>query len=250
MTGPHGRALVTGGSAGLGAAFVRWLASRGYAVVVLDCDQVEPGAPLADFIQCDLASRTQLDRVLPGLIAAGPYDLVVLNAGISATGRFEEIAARTHLEVLRVNAEAPMVIAARLFEAGAFTPKAAIAFIASLSHFTGYPGAAAYAASKDALAIYASSMRKVAAARGVSITVAFPGPLRTAHAETYAPEGADPSRRMEPDLAAGLILADVLSGKKTSIPGGANRLAAIAGRILPKPMTGLMRRLVYDRLKR
>lgn len=250
MTGSAKRALVTGGSAGLGAAFARWLADAGYEIVVLDRDKPRSDAAPAEFHQCDLASRTGLDHTLPELIASGPYDLVILNAGISATGRFEAISAQAHIDVLRVNTEAPMVIAARLLEAGAVNPGAAMVFVSSLSHFTGYPGAATYAASKDALAVYARSLRKVATSKGVTITVAFPGPLRTDHAERHAPEGADATKRMDPDLAASLIMSDALAGRKNSIPGRGNRLAAGAGRMMPKPMTALMRRLIYVRLKR
>ena len=90
-------------------------------------------------------------------------------------------------------------------------------------------------------------MRKYAASKGVTLTVAFPGPLKTDHAERHSPEGADESRRMDPDRAASLILADALAGKKTSIPGTGNRAFAAIGRIFPKPVTALMRRLIYNR---
>ena len=243
------RALVTGGSSGLGASIVRWLDDRDYDVVVLD--RVQPGFErlVVEFIACDLRERDSVNRALPTLIAAGPYDIVVLNAGINATGRFETIDAQDHLDVLRANAEAPAIIAARLLEADACLAGGAMAFISSLSHFTGYPGAAGYAASKDALAIYANSMRQYAKSKAVTITVAFPGPLRTRHAELHSPEGADASKRMEPDLAAGIIMTDVLAGKASSIPGLSIRLFALAGRILPGPVTAVMRRLIYARLK-
>jgi NAD(P)-dependent dehydrogenase (short-subunit alcohol dehydrogenase family) len=164
------RALVTGGSAGLGAAFVRWLAANGFDVVSLDRDpprqqsDVPAAAPVSGggsiaHIQCDLSDRAQLDAALDDLIAAAPFDLVILNAGISATGRFEEIELAAQLDVVRVNAEAPMIIAARLLGETALVPGAAMGFVSSLSHFTGYPGAASYAASKDALAVFAKGMR-------------------------------------------------------------------------------------------
>lgn len=245
-----GRALVTGGSAGLGAAAVDWLQANNFDVVVLDRGRPWTGKAPVDFINCDLASRTQLDRAMPELIEAGPYDLVFLNAGINATGRFERVDAQAHIDVLRVNVEAPMVISARLLEASAVRTGAAMVFVSSLSHFTGYPGAASYAASKDALAIYAKSMRKLAVSRGVTVTVAFPGPLRTEHAEQHAPKGADAGKRMDPDQAAGLIMADAIAGRKTSIPGTSNRVFAFAGRLLPRPVTALMRQLIYDRLDR
>lgn len=244
------RALVTGGSAGLGAAIVRWLLARGYAVVLLDRDPPQRVDGPVDFIQCDLTGRDALDLVIPGFVGAGPFDLVVLNAGIKVTGRFEDMNAQAHIDLLRVNAEAPMVIAARLMEANAFTPGAAMVFVSSMSHFTGYPGAASYAASQDALAIYARSMRKVARSKGVTITVAFPGPLRPSHAEIHAAPGVDAGKRMEPDLAASLIMADALAGRKNSIPGTRNRLFALAGRVFPKPVTSLMRQLIYQRIGR
>jgi short-subunit dehydrogenase len=249
MKRPAKRALVTGGSAGLGAAAVKLLQANKYDVVVLDRDGPPPGKAPVHHIGCDLAHRAELDAVMPQLLAAGPYDLVFLNAGINATGSFEHIAAKTHIDVLRINAEAPMVIIARLFESRAIRRGASAVFVSSLSHFTGYPGAASYAASKDALALYAKSMRPYAKTKGVSLTVAFPGPLRTGHAEKHAPEGADVSRRMNPNEAAKLILNDALAGRKTSIPGTANRIFSVIGRIAPKPVTALMRRLIYTRLK-
>ncbi|MEM5471988.1 SDR family NAD(P)-dependent oxidoreductase [Hoeflea sp. AS60] len=242
-------ALVTGGSAGLGAAAVSWLQAREFDVVVLDQDRPWSEKAAVDFVHCDLASRTQLDNVIPKLIAAGPYDLVFLNAGINATGKFEAQEAQTHIDIMRVNAEAPMVIAARLLEAKAIRTGGAVVFVSSLSHFTGYPGAASYAASKDALAVYAKSMRQYAKSRGVTLTVAFPGPLKTDHAERHAPEGADASKRMEPDQAADLILTDACAGRRTSIPGKPNRFIAIVGRLFPKSATALMRHLIYSRLK-
>jgi short-subunit dehydrogenase len=249
LTAPPKRALVTGGSAGLGAASVGWLQANGYEVVVLDRDRPWTGKTPVKFIRCDLASRTELDDVLPDLTASGPYDLVLLNAGINATGKFETLDPRAHIDVLRVNAEAPMVIAAALLESNTCRSGAAMIFVSSLSHFTGYPGAASYAASKDALAIYARSMRKYAASKGVTLTVAFPGPLKTDHAERHSPEGADDSKRMDPDQAAGVILADALAGKRNSIPGAGNRAFAVIGRLFPKPVTVVMRRLIYSRLK-
>lgn len=255
MSAAAKRALVTGGSAGLGAACVRWLQAHDFHVVLLDrnppagAGNVQPiNGGGSHYIQCDLSDRAQLDRALGQITAEGPFDLVVLNAGISATGRFEAISLAAHLDVLRVNAEAPMVIAARLLEAQALRPGAAMAFVSSLSHFTGYPGAASYAASKDALAVFAKGMRKAAKARGVSITVAFPGPLRTEHAEQHAPKGADASKRMDPEKAAQAILTGAISGRKTVIPGLPNRVFAILGRIAPKPVTGLMHQLIYKRL--
>ena len=58
-----------------------------------------------------------------------------------------------------------------------------VIFVSSLSHRTGYPGAASYAASKGAIAVYAGSIRKpFRRALGVHVACAFPGPMKTEHA--------------------------------------------------------------------
>ena len=86
-----------------------------------------------------------------------------------------------------------MVICATLAARGALARGGHVVFISSLSHMTGYPGAASYAATKDAIAIYAKSIRRPFKRQlGVHVACAFPGPLRTGQAERHAPKGAKP----------------------------------------------------------
>lgn len=238
------RALVTGGSHGLGRALVGLLLERGYEVVSVDrADGVPSGAMR---IACDLADRHAVDRTMATIVAAGPYELAVFNAGVSATGRFEDMPLDAYRRMMTVNAETPLVMAASLMKARAVTRH--LCLVSSLSHFTGYPGAAVYAASKDVIAGYAKSVRKPFAALGVSVTLACPGPMRTDQAERHAPEGADAGRRMDPAAAAGAILDATLAGRRLVIPGRAPKLFALTGRLLPGAATRQMRRLILDRL--
>lgn len=241
------RALITGASSGLGRAMAVHLSANGAHVVSVDRSRGEP-LPRLLHIDCDLADRAALDAAMPAILAAGGFDMAIFNAGISATGRFEDIPADASRRVLSVNAEAPMVLCSALMHAGAV--RAHLCFISSLSHYTGYPGAAAYAASKDALAVYAKSVRKSFGRRGVTVTLACPGPLRTEHAERHAPPGADAAARMPAAEAALTILAATLSGNRLVIPGSAPKLAALTGRLLPALAARQMKRLIYDRLER
>ncbi|WP_306120846.1 MULTISPECIES: SDR family NAD(P)-dependent oxidoreductase [unclassified Roseitalea] len=244
------RALVTGASAGLGRAIAERLAAEGHDVTGVDRDHPGAEAPFAH-IACDLADRDSVDALAARLIEDGPFDQTVLNAGISATGPFEAIPAKAHARVMAVNAEAPMVLCAALARAGALSRGGRVVFVSSLSHFTGYPGAASYAAAKDALAVYARSIRKpFARTLGVTVSAAFPGPLRTDHAARHAPAGADAEKRMAPDVAARLILAEAARGRAVIVPGARARWMALAGRIAPAAVTGAMRRIVYDKLDR
>ena len=235
---------MTGGAAGLGKAFVELLLARGYDVVSVD--RASPERSNALSIECDLADRVELDRNIGVIVAGGPYQMVILNAGVSATGKFGAMPLDAYRRLTAVNVEAPLVLASSLVRAGAVSGH--ICFVSSLSHFTGYPGAAVYAASKDALVAYAASVRRACAAMSVSVSVAYPGPLRTVHAARHAPPDADEARRMEPAVAARLILDGAYAGRRTIVPGNLNRLYAIAGRLLPRVATMAMRRLIYERL--
>ena len=240
-------ALVTGGSAGLGRAIVERLLADGWRVVSIDRDE-GAAMPFLERTTCDLSDRAAVDAMMQRLGAMGPFQLAVFNAGVSATGRFEAIPIEAYRRLMTVNAESPMVLSAGLVRAGLLTGP--ICFVSSLSYFTGYPGAAVYAASKDALAVYARSVRKPFGRRGVSVTLACPGPLRTDHAERHAPAGADAGRRMPPDVAARIILDATFAGRRMVVPGTANRVVSLAGRLLPVTMTRQMRRLILDRLER
>lgn len=246
MSGEARSALITGGTGGLGRAFVDQLVDGGWRVVAID--RLEHGGDNVMHIACDLADPVARERLLPVIVAAGPYDLVIHNAGVSATGAFSDIPASAYQRLVQVNCEAPMVLTAALLRERMVANDGALVFIASLSHFTGYPGAAVYAATKDALVAYAASIRRACAKASVSVTVAYPGPLRTAHAARHAPPGADDAKRMAPDAAARAILDGAFAGKRTVIPGELNRLYALAGRLFPRAVTLVMRRLIHDRL--
>ncbi len=244
------RALVTGGSAGLGRAFCEALSDNGWSVLAVDRHEASD-LPSVDHLTYDLADPEAPANLLETLAAAGEcFDLVIFNAGTSATGQFEKLPLDAQLKVLRLNAEAPMILAAGLVREGMMKSSSRMLFIGSLSTFTGYPGAAAYAASKDALAVYARSIRKPFARLGIQVTCAFPGPLRTTHAERFAPEGADPSKRMAPERAASEILKRLFNGRTAITIGGGNRLAAMAGRLFPRASAFAMRQTIYRKLHR
>lgn len=249
------KALVTGAASGLGRALALRLCANGHFVIAVDRDRESLAALAAENskltpVHADFSDIGAVEAQLPQFAAMGPFALVVLNAGISATGKFEEIPAAAHEKLLAVNAMAPMLIASSLLRQGAFEPSASLVFIASLSCFTGYPGAASYAASKDALAIYAKSIEKPFARKGVRITTAYPGPIRTPHAARHAPDGANDAARMDPDKLAGMILSAAKSGRRVVLPGAGAKLAALAGTMAPRLLTSLMRKLLFEKLDR
>lgn len=173
------------------------------------------------------------------LCEAGPYDVVIHNAGISAAGRFQVLPLDAQLKVIDLNLTAPMVLTPALLRAGMLVETASIVFISSLSHFVGYPGASVYAATKDGIASYARSLR-ASIGRNRHVLTVYPGPTRTEHARRYSPDNSRESKRMAPEDLADRIYRSVMKRRKTLIPGAANKMAAKVGKWMPKLTERLM----------
>ncbi len=206
---------------GLGKALADQLLGDGWQVIAIDREPVdETGTEgQATHLQCDLSDPIAVNSLIDLLGSHAPFDLVILNAAASASGKFENMPTSAYTSLMRLNAVTPMVMASQLAARKMFSARGHLVFISSLSHFTGYPGAAVYSATKDAIAVYAASIRKPFAKLGISVSCVFPGPMKTAQAERHAPKGANADKRMAAEMAAGLILKGVFADRATIIPG-------------------------------
>ena len=256
------KALVTGAAHGLGRAVASELLARNAEVVGVDVDMegmddlVARGRGAFTARRCDFAHADEVTALLLAL-KGKTFDLAILNAGINVTGRFEDIAREDHERVVAVNLRAPILLASGMVREGMLgTPDrkgrrqtSRLVFVSSLSHATGYPGAAVYAATKDGLAVYAKSVTKDWKKRhGVRPLTVFPGPIRTAHAVRHSPQGAKASARQDPAQLAKVILAAAKGRKRELYPSFKAQMAAMAGSTLPFLTTRMMRRALYDKM--
>ena len=255
------RVLVTGAAAGLGRALAGELLDRNAEVVGVDLDLqamddlVDRGRGAFTAKRYDLAYPDEVSAMLLAL-RDKPFDMVILNAGINVTGRFEDIPTADHERLIGVNLKAPLLLATGLVREGLVgTPdrkgrrQGRIVFISSLSHVTGYPGACVYAATKDGVALFARSLAKDWRKRhGIRLLTVFPGPIRTAHASRHAPPGAGRGSRQDPKALARTILKAARSNKRELYPSLRAQTAAVLGRLFPFFITRVMRRALYDRM--
>lgn len=242
--------VITGAADGIGRALALRYAAAGYAITGIDSDSARSAETAAElraagaavtFIQADLRHDWAWVDDLP------PVDVLIHNAGISAVGRFGTLDLAQQAAVIDVNLHAPLQITRRLLRGDKLTAGASLVFISSLSHFTGYPGAAAYAASKDGLAHYARSLAVALWPRQRVLTV-FPGPTRTAHARRYSPDNRGEARRMPPEKLAARIFAAQQRGQPILLPSPGARLLALLGHWLPDVGDWLMRQALFRRL--
>ena len=251
--------VITGAADGIGRALAHAFGAAGYAIVGLDSDETLSARTCAElaargipatFLRVDLTTPADMDRSIDRLAGLGPLACLIHCAGISAVGRFAGSDLAAQDRVLDLNLLAPLLLTAGLLARRRLAHDSTLVFIASLSCFTGYPGASVYAASKDGVAAYARNIRVGLAAAGVQVLTVYPGPTRTAHARRYSPDNRHEARRMPPEQLAALVFAAVQAGQHTLIPGKGNRAFALFGRLAPSLADFAMRKALLDKLDR
>ncbi|GLQ38789.1 hypothetical protein GCM10007908_24090 [Rhizobium albus] len=244
------RVLITGGAKGLGRACVRTALKNGGHVTVLDADasgltQLPDGVSA---IHADLADAAELRSAINRLSASEPFDIVIMNAGINATGPFETLPVERQAKLIAVNLTAPMALTTALIQADKIARDGRLVFVGSLSHFVSYPGASTYAGTKDGLTVFARSLRRhLRRSLGIRVQVVAPGPMDTDHATEHSPTPDDRGTRMHPSVVADTIWRS-WSGFLI-VPGMAASGASILGRLLPGMAGRIMRRVIFEKLQ-
>ena len=172
------RALVTGGSSGIGLAVGTMLVERGYEVV-LNARREEPLSDAANaigawYVVGDCAVEADAASIVDG---AGPVDLLVHAAGMMA-GTF----VRKETTAMFDAVVAANLRSAFLVSAAALTTMPAggrIVFLSSSSAHSPQPGKAAYSASKAALNAFAMALAGEVERDGIAVHTVTPAPVAT-----------------------------------------------------------------------
>lgn len=187
-------ALLTGATGGLGRAIAAALAGRG-ATLLLSSRKREALEALAAELPGDGHRSIPSDLAEPGAAEklaaeAGDVDVLVANAGLPATGRLPDFSAAELAGALRVNLEAPMLLARALEPAMLERGSGHMVFISSLSGKSATPLSSVYNATKFGLRGFALGLRADLDPRGVGVSLVSPGTIR--EAGMYADSGAAP----------------------------------------------------------
>ncbi len=180
-------ALVTGASAGIGAAFARELAARGCALVLtarrtdrldaLAAELREKYAVRCECIAADLADPVAVENLCAEIARRGiAVDILVNNAGYGVPGSFLTPAWRTHADFIRVLMTAPCELVHRLLPGMQRRGYGRVLNIASLAgHIPGSAGHTLYGASKAFLVKFSQSLALENTATGVNVCAVCPG---------------------------------------------------------------------------
>ncbi|MGA2563151.1 MAG: bifunctional aldolase/short-chain dehydrogenase [Steroidobacteraceae bacterium] len=173
-------ALITGAASGIGKACVDAFLRRGAAVIALDVNpdiQKMFKRPDVLGLHCDVTSAAQLGEALDaGVRTFGGLDLLVLNAGIFPGGeRVAALADAAWRQVMNVNLDANLALLRASYPLLKLAPHGGrVVVIGSKNVAAPGPGAAAYSASKAALAQLARVVALEWGADGIRVNTLHP----------------------------------------------------------------------------
>ena len=177
--GPR-RAFVTGAAKGIGAAIARRLASFGKDVVLADRDaagaEVVAGAIGGRAVGLDV---TDLARVRAVVAEAGPFDIVVNNAGIDQHAFFTDTAEADWRRLLEVNLVSVLAVVHAALPAMQAARFGRIVNIVSEAARLGSKGGSVYAAAKGGVISFTKSIARENARYGITANCVAPGPIDT-----------------------------------------------------------------------
>jgi short-subunit dehydrogenase len=187
-------ALLTGATGGLGRAIAAALAGRG-AKLVLSGRKADALAAMAAelpgeghrVLPADLAEADAAEKLAA---EADDVDILVANAGLPGTGRLPDYSVEQLTGTLRVNLEAPILLARALEPQMLKRGSGHMVFVASLSGKSATPLSSVYNATKFGLRGFALGLRADLDPRGIGISIVSPGTIR--EAGMYSDSGAPP----------------------------------------------------------
>ncbi|MEX2290041.1 MAG: SDR family oxidoreductase [Mycobacteriales bacterium] len=235
-------ALVTGATAGIGAAFARQLAGRGHDLVLVARDaarleskaeQLRSYGVQVEVLPADLADDEGC-AVVEKRCAAG-IDLLVNNAGLGTTGAFHEVDLADEEHLLRLNVRAVLRLTHAALAPMVVRRSGAVVNVGSVAGFAPGTRSATYSASKAWVTNFSESLHLQYSAQGVKVLALCPGFTRT---EFHSRGQMDTSGIPEPmwlaaDDVVRTALTDLGKGKSLSVPGAQYKAIVAATRMIP-----------------
>ncbi|GAB2861610.1 SDR family oxidoreductase [Streptomyces deserti] len=241
-------ALITGSTAGIGAAFARRLAADGHNLVLVARDTQrlrEQATELhdrhgieAEVLTADLAQDKGIETVAARLgDRKNPVDLLINNAGFGNKGRFLDVPMADELKMLKVHCEAVLRLTSAAAEAMRKRGRGGVVNVASVAAFV---PRGTYGASKAWVVQFTQGAARDLAGSGVRLMALCPGFVRTEFHER-AGMGTDniPSWLwLDADKLVAAALNDLARGKTVSIPDPRYKALMGAVKLVPRGMLG------------
>jgi len=240
--------LITGASAGIGAALAHEFAANGHELVLIARREQTLNA-LADAIEAKGAARPTVLRMDVARVDAArdiaealgkrglEPEIVVNNAGFGLLGTADKLARSEQMAMIDLNVRALTDLSLAFIES-LERRRGGILNVASVAAFLPGPGMAVYYASKAYVLSFSEALHHELGARGVRVTVLCPGPVETEFharagmsANVFPPLLTRTAERVAREGYQGLK-----QGRRVVVSGTANKLVAALVRFVPRKM--------------
>ncbi|SEG29380.1 hypothetical protein SAMN05444920_102479 [Nonomuraea solani] len=234
-------ALITGATAGLGAAFARRLAADAYSLVLVARDELRL-AQTADQLKlrygvnvevlpADLATDEGLARV-ESRIREG-VDLLVNNAGFGNAGHFPHVPVDREVRQLKVHCEAVLRLTLAALPGMRERDRGAIVNVASVAAFF---ARGTYSASKAWVVNFSESAANEVGGPRIKIMALCPGFVRTEFHQRASMDtsGIPGFLWLKADDVVREAMRDLALGKRVSIPDLRYKAIVAVGRLVPR----------------
>ncbi|MFF0104686.1 SDR family NAD(P)-dependent oxidoreductase [Streptomyces hirsutus] len=241
-------ALITGSTAGIGAAFARRLAADGHDLVLVARDigrLREQATELhdrhgieAEVLTADLSEDKGIETVAERLgDHKNPVDLLINNAGFGNKGRYLDVSMADELRMLKVHCEAVLRLTTAAAEAMRERGRGGVVNVASTAAFV---PRGTYGASKAWVVQFTQGAAQDLAGNGVRLMALCPGFVRTEFHERAGMRTDNIPNWMwlDADKVAEEALADLARGKTVSIPDARYKTLMGAAKLVPRNVLG------------
>ena len=241
-------ALITGSTAGIGAAFARRLASDGHNLVLVARDTKRLGEQAtelhdrhgieAEVLTADLATDDGIEAVVARLSdRKSAVDLLINNAGFANKGVYLDVPMADELKMLKVHCEAVLRLTSAATESMRARGRGGVVNVASVAAFL---PRGTYGASKAWVVQFTQGAAKDLAGSGVRLMALCPGFVRTEFHER-AGMGTDNIPNwmwLDADKLVTAALADLARGRSLSIPDPRYKAMMGVVKLAPRALLG------------
>lgn len=237
------RAIITGGSSGIGLATGLMMRDQGYTVVSLDMNA--PADAQLQHVTADVADSTSVEQAVEQAAALlGGIDVVVNSAGISSVGPVDANTDDQWMQSLNVNVVGVARVCRSALPHLRRGNSPVIVNLASVASHTGIPNRVIYSATKGAVLAMTLAMATDYLGEGIRVNAVAPGTVDTPWVARLLAQADDPvqaRRSLEARQPIGRLvtadevalaicyLADPRAGSATGtvldVDGGMHRLA-------------------------
>ncbi len=232
------RALITGGSSGIGLAIAHAMLAKGARIIITGRDADRLGQALTDLrstgaaidaLQADVATvEGRALSIEKAVEALGGLDILVNNAGGVRAGRLEKTTEQEIRSMIEVDLVAPILLTQAALPHLHASEEGLVVNVASGIALIGAPFYATYAAAKAGLGRFGEALRRELKGEGVHVLTLYPGATDTPMMQSSKAGPELGFTREPPAAVADALIAGIEADAFEVIRGGEARAQMIA----------------------